>query len=141
MLFTTPVDRRRHDLDVELFADCTARELRRIDALSTAVSSRAGRVLCREGEIGRQCFVLLEGEVEVEANHRHFTVRRGAPLGEIALLVPNGRRTATVTARTDVEALVLTRTEFTQLMNGLPNVAHKILHEATRRLVENTSTN
>jgi len=137
----TPSDRRRSDLDVGLFADCNARELRRIEGLSTGISREGGRVLCREGEIGRECFVLLDGVVAVETNDRHFTVGRGAPIGEIALLIPNGRRTATVTALSDVEALVFTRAEFTQLMTGIPTVAHKILHEATRRLVENGAAN
>jgi CRP-like cAMP-binding protein len=56
----------------------------------------------------------------------------------IALLIPDGRRTATATALSDLVVLVFTRTEFTQLMTGLPTVAHKILHEATRRLIENS---
>ena len=134
---TSPSNRLRRDLDVALFADCTNRELRRIDTLATIVDKKAGHVLCRQGEIGSQCFVLLDGHVHVDTNCRQYTVGPGAPLGEIALLITNGRRRATVTARTDVAVLVFTRTEFNQLMQGLPIVAHKILNEATRRLVEN----
>ena len=81
--------------------------------------------------------MLLDGQVDVDTSGRHFTVDAGAPLGEIALLITNGRRSATLTARTDVTLLVFSRPEFTELMQGLPIVAHKILNEATRRLVEN----
>jgi CRP/FNR family cyclic AMP-dependent transcriptional regulator len=95
-------------------------------------------VLCHQGQIGRECFVLLDGQVDVETSDGHTTLGRGALLGEIALLVPDGRRTATVTALTDITVLVFTRTEFTQLMSGLPSVAHKVLHEATRRLIANS---
>ena len=135
---TNPPDRLRRDLDVALFADCTNRELRRIDTLSTVIQRKAGHTLCRRGEIGGECFVLLEGEVDVDTNCRHYTVGPGSPLGEMALLISNGRRSATVTARTDITVLVFSRTEFNQLMRGLPIVAHKILNEAARRLVENT---
>lgn len=135
---TTPSDRLRRHLDVALFADCTPRELRRIDGLAATTTVAAGRVLFRQGDIARECFVLLDGEVDVDANDRHHTVGRGALLGEIALLIPDGRRTGTVTALSDLVVLVFTRTEFTQLMTGVPTVAHKILHEATRRLIENS---
>ena len=135
---TAATDRLRRHTDIALFADCTARELRRIDGLATTITVEAGRVLFRQGDIGRECFVLLDGQVDVEANHHHHTVGRGALLGEIALLIPDGRRSATVTALSDLSVLVFTRTEFTQLMTGLPSVAHKILHEATRRLIENS---
>jgi CRP-like cAMP-binding protein len=134
---TCPSNRLRRELDVALFADCTNRELRRIDTLSTVTTREAGQVLCREGEIGRECFVLLDGQVDVDTSGGHYTVDAGAPLGEIALLITNGRRSATLTARTDVTLLVFSRPEFTELMQGLPMVAHKILNEATRRLVEN----
>ena len=139
MLFTTtPAESPLRRPDIPLFADCTPRELRRIDRLATTVTTSAGRVLCRRGDIGRECFVLLDGHVDVDTSERRYTVGRGALLGEIALLTPNGRRTATATALSDITVLVFTRTEFTQLMTGLPTVAHKVLHEATLRLIANS---
>jgi CRP-like cAMP-binding protein len=63
-------------------------------------------------------------------------MRRGALVGEIALLASGGRRTATVSAITDIAVLAFTRTEFSRLMTGVPTVAHQILREAARRLVE-----
>jgi CRP/FNR family cyclic AMP-dependent transcriptional regulator len=138
LFVNTPSDRLRCNLDIPLFADCTARELRRIDALATALSVDAGRVLCRQGDIGRECFELLDGHVDVDTDGHHFTLGRGALLGEIALLIADGRRTATVTALSDITVLVFTRTEFTQLMTGISTVAHKVLQESTRRLIANS---
>jgi CRP/FNR family transcriptional regulator, cyclic AMP receptor protein len=134
---TTPPNRLHRLRDIELFAHCTARELRLIDSLTTTVGIEAGRVLCRAGDIGRECFVLLDGRADVGVNDRHQTVGRGALVGEIALLTPRGRRTATATAVTDLTVLVFSRTEFGRVMTGIPIVAHAILREATRRLVEN----
>ena len=137
MLFRTrPSDRLHKRLEMSLFDGCTTRELRRIDSLSTEASRGTGHVLCREGDVGRECFVLLDGYVDVDMHHRHDTVGRGAMLGEIALLSPYGRRTATLTAHTDITVLVLSRTEFAQVMTGLPTVAHRVLREAARRLIK-----
>ena len=141
MLFTTTLpDDIVRLREIELFAACTARDLRRIDSLATGVKIERGRVLCRQGEIGRECFVLLDGHADVDVDGQHYTVGRGALLGEIALLTHGGRRTATVTALTDISVLAFTRPEFTQLMTGLPSVAHKILRAATQRLVEDINS-
>lgn len=125
--------------DIDLFSDCTTRELRCIDSITTAVRIESGRVLCREGEIGRECFVVLDGQADVDLDGDHRTVGRGTLLGEIALLTPRGRRIATVTALTNITLLAFTRTEFSRLMTGVPRVAHKVLREATRRLVEDVN--
>jgi CRP-like cAMP-binding protein len=122
--------------EIPLFAECTTRDRRRIDTLSTAVTRPAGRVLCHLGEIGRECFVLVDGHVDVETKHRHYTLGPGEMFGEIALLVPNGRRTATIIARDDITTLAFSRTEFTQLMTAVPTVAHKVLEQAAHRLLE-----
>ncbi len=123
--------------EVDLFAPCSDRELRRIDRLATIVTIPAGHLLCSRGEIGRECFVLLSGRADVDVDGRHHAVGLGATVGEMSLLVPDGHRTATVTAVTDVDALVFSRAEFTSLMQAVPTVAHSILREASRRLVQN----
>jgi CRP-like cAMP-binding protein len=141
MLFmTTSSDRLRKHLDLPLFAGCTTRELRRIDTLSTEVSRPAGQVLCRKGDVGRECFVLVDGDIAVDTGSSYITVGRGVMLGEITLLSPHCRRTATLTALTDITIRVCSRTEFSQLMAGVPTVAHRVLREAARRLIENAQT-
>ncbi len=95
-------------------------------------------MLCRTGELGRECFVLLDGSVEVAYDGRCETYERGALIGEIALLTPAGRRTATVTAITDVSVLAFTRCEFRRLLATVPTVAHRILRGVARRLIDDT---
>ena len=139
MLFvsTTPPNRPHRLRDIELFENCSARELRRIESMARTVKHEAGRTLCREGELGRECYVVLDGRVDVIVNGHHRTVGRGALIGEIALLTPGGRRTATAVTLTEVTMLEFSRTEFGRIMTGIPVVAHAILREATSRLVEN----
>ena len=136
MLSPSGPDHRRPLGDIDLFAACTPRELRRIETLGTIGHVTACCVVFRRGEIGRDCLVVLDGQVDVDVDGRHFTGTRGTLIGEIALLTPGARRTATVVALTDLTVLVLTRAEFSRLMTEFPVVAHKVLRETTRRLVE-----
>jgi CRP-like cAMP-binding protein len=53
------------------------------------------------------------------------------------LIAARGRRTATVVAGTDIHLLVFSRREFASLGAAAPPVLHRVLREATRRLVEN----
>ena len=137
MLFVSTLPETARRLrDVNLFAGCTARDLRRIDGMATTVTIPAGRVLCEHGEIGRECFVVLDGVVDVALQNRSIAIGSGSVVCEIALLIPNGRRTATVTARTDATVLAFTRTEFGHLLEAFPGIAHNIVRESARRLIE-----
>jgi NTE family protein len=126
--------------DLELFHGCRSRELREFGQLCTTVSVRSGRVLCRQGEIGRECFVIVAGRADVFIdNARVATVAKGDLVGELALLADRASRTATVVATTDMRLLVLTRREFAALAESAPGVLQRVLREATRRLVENSA--
>jgi CRP-like cAMP-binding protein len=124
-----------------LLTQCTPAQLRRIDHLTTEVRVPRGRVLCRQHEIARECFIVADGTARVHIDGRPLTsVGRGEIVGELALLVPSGRRTATVIAATDMALLALTRAEFAAVMSACPRIAHKIVREATRRMIENATT-
>ena len=91
-------------------------------------------MLIREGERGREFFVLLDGEVEVRRKGRKLATRRkGDFFGEIAL-VSDVPRTATVTATTPVRALVIRDQEFRTLVGNAPAIALKLLQTVAERL-------
>jgi CRP-like cAMP-binding protein len=126
--------------DLALLAECSPAQLRTIDHLCTAVGVPRGRVLCRQHEIARECFIVADGTARVDIDDRPVTaVGRGEIVGELALLVPGGRRTATVIAATDMALLALTRAEFAAVMSAFPRIAHAMLREATRRMIENAT--
>ena len=115
---------------IAFFRDCSAKELRQVGRLATAVDVPVGRVLCAEGAIGAEFFVIARGTAHVErAGRRIATLEPGQTFGEVALL---GRdsvpcRTATVVAAEPMTVLVFTRAEFNSLIDTVPSVARRLL--------------
>jgi CRP/FNR family transcriptional regulator, cyclic AMP receptor protein len=122
---------------VPVFETLSKRQLERVDSLLTPISFRDGDVLCHEGRLGREAFVILSGEVEVSRGANHLaTLGAGALVGEQALL-GEGRRNATVTAAGDVTALVMSTQEFASVL-AEPSVAiavQRVSEERTGTLV------
>jgi CRP-like cAMP-binding protein len=119
-----------------LFHDCTDDELRQIDAVADEVAVPAGRVLIRQGELGREFVVIVDGEASVERDGATVaTLGPGTHFGELALLVDHPRN-ATVTAVTDLKLQVIDRRGFQNLLDGSPHLTKNLLHSVARRLSE-----
>jgi CRP-like cAMP-binding protein len=119
---------------VPLFRGCSKDELKRIDRAATRVDYPAGKVLCQEGAVGRELILIIEGEALVERGGQQVaTVGPADFIGEMSLL-DGGPRSATVTAHTDVHALVLPPREFWQVLDEVPAIAHKLLSTIAARL-------
>lgn len=120
---------------ISLFEKCTDRELREVAKLVTQIHVEAGRVLAQEGEPGREFAVVAEGEATTTVHGVEVsTMGPGSFFGEIALLDP-GPRSATVTARTAMELLVMGRPEFESLVNqGIPSISRKMMAVFSERL-------
>ena len=116
-----------HLAEVPLFAACSRKDLQRIARASDQAELPAGRVLMRQGESGRECFVVVEGEVKVERNGKKIaTLGPGACIGELSLL-DKGPRTATAMAQTPLTVLVLGPREFSGVLEEVPGLARKLL--------------
>ena len=121
--------------EVPLFANLSKRELEEIARIADEIDFPDGRELIREGARGREFFVLLDGAVEVtQDGHRINQLGAGDFFGEIALVLPSSVRTATVTASTPVEALVVTGPDFRSLLQRSPKIELKVLKAAAERL-------
>jgi CRP/FNR family transcriptional regulator, cyclic AMP receptor protein len=119
---------------VPLFERCSARELGEVAALADELAVPAGKTLAAEGRSGREFLVLVEGAADVRRSGRRVN-RLGAGdfLGEIALVT--GRpRTATVTTTEPSRVLVLTARDFRRLLEGMPQIAAKVLAALGERL-------
>jgi CRP-like cAMP-binding protein len=119
---------------VPLFSRCSKRELGLIAGIADEIDLRSGKTLTKEGEQGREFFVLLEGKVEVrQGGRKRDVLGPGDFLGEIAL-VSRSPRTATVTTETQVRALVIRDQEFRALLDRVPAIQTKVLEALADRL-------
>ncbi len=119
-----------------LFEGLSRKQLVQLARVSEDLEVPAGKVLCKEGEVGQEFFVIIDGEVEVTKNGKRVATRAaGEFFGEIALLEQT-RRMATVTAQTPLRFFVLTRRDFRQMIRDNPGVELKILQAVARRLIQ-----
>lgn len=97
----------------------------------------AGDPIVGEGTGGVAFFFILEGETTVSvAGEDVATLKRGDYVGELALLDPEGPRSATVTAKTDVVLAAMSAWQFRPFVLAHPEVAWALLQRLARRLRE-----
>ena len=97
----------------------------------------AGDPIVGEGTGGVAFFFILEGETSVTVGGEEVaTLKRGEYIGELALLDPDGPRTATVTAKTDVVLAAMSTWQFRPFVLAHPEIAWTLLQRLARRLRE-----
>jgi CRP-like cAMP-binding protein len=117
-----------------LFEAMSRKELAELAMMTDDLEFPAGKVLCRQGDIGSEFLVIIEGEAEVTKDGAPVnTLGPGDYFGEIAL-VEDVRRTATVTAATPLPFFVLTRQAFRTLVQKNPKVEAQILDVIAARV-------
>jgi CRP/FNR family transcriptional regulator, cyclic AMP receptor protein len=119
---------------VPLFAHCSKKELGLVAQIADEIDLAEGKTLMREGDRGREFFVLVEGSADVRRRNRKVnTLGGGDFFGEIAL-VSQRPRTATVTTTSPVRALVVTEQSFRSLLDRAPDVQRKVLQALADRV-------
>ena len=119
---------------VPLFAGCTTKDLEQIVSLLDEVDLPAGKVLAREGDLGHEFFIVVEGSLGVEeGGQARPSLGPGDFAGEIALL-DGGRRTATVTVAENARLLVLATREFHTLLGRSDTIRSEVLRALGERL-------
>jgi CRP-like cAMP-binding protein len=119
-----------------LFEHLSKKELQELATVADDMEVEAGRVLVREGDTGREFFVLMDGEVSVERGGKDLgNLGAGDFIGEIAILeeIP---RTATVTAASHLRFFVLTAQAFRSVVESYPDVGAKVMRALARRLYD-----
>jgi len=119
------VDDLRH---IALFAQMTEHELERVAALGEPVDAEPGAILIDQGDVGVECFLVLEGEAGIFAGGQHVaTISAGAVVGEMAL-IGHKPRNATVTAQTPMRLRAFNISSFKKLLDEMP-VAQKYIYD------------
>ncbi len=119
---------------VPLFSKLSKSGLEDVAHIADELDLPAGKVMAKEGDRGREFFVLLEGEADVTKGDRSInTMRKGDFFGEIAL-VTKMPRTASVTATSDVRVLVITERDFSGLLKRSPEVGRGVAEALAERI-------
>jgi CRP-like cAMP-binding protein len=80
-------------------------------------------------------FAITEGQARVERRGGSTrTLGPGECFGELALLTPEGERTARVRAETDLRCLAIAREDFRELLEREPRIALSLLGVLAARL-------
>ena len=125
---------------VRFLAPLKDRALKSLAKGMTERTALEGEDLVREGESAVAFFVVLEGELSVVVGGEE--VRRLGPgdhFGEIALLVPEAKRTATVTAATPVRVGGLSQWNFKGFVDEHPETHWPLLVTLAHRVAESGS--
>jgi CRP/FNR family cyclic AMP-dependent transcriptional regulator len=119
-----------------LFSTATAKERRVLRQALDEVTVKPGRVLCEEGTVGREFFLIVSGQASVRHNNRKVRVLGpGEYFGELAL-IDRQPRSATVVADTDMDLLVLAQREFNGVLVTMPELSRKMLIALATRVRE-----
>ena len=120
---------------VPLFEGLSKKHLRALARVTEDVEVKAWTVLCREGRLGREFFVIVDGTVEVTKGGELLATREaGEFFGEIALITTT-TRTATVTAKTPLRCFILTRGDFRIVLDENPGVERKVMQALGERVL------
>jgi CRP-like cAMP-binding protein len=133
MSATTPDDLR----EVPLFATLDQHQLQVLADRMTTESYRSGQSIVREGDVGYTFFVMRSGMADVTLGTVALRdLEPGDFFGELGILSQDGKRTATVTARSDVEVWAMFGTDFRALQIDDADVASALQRAVDERTNE-----
>ncbi len=118
-----------------LFGGWPVSDLRAIAGWLRPIDVVADTVICREGDLGNEMYLIESGQVQVSPGHGRYIYDQlgpGAFFGEIALL-GDGRRTAMVTMSVTGRIWALPKTSFDQLLSSRPHLREPLMRLASER--------
>jgi CRP-like cAMP-binding protein len=119
---------------VPLFANCRGGSMDLIGRLADEVDVPDGYALMRQGDLGHEFVMIVEGQVRVERDGA--LVNRLGPgdyVGEIALL-DEGRRTATAVTEGPAKILVISHQGFQSLLDSSTEIRQAVMESLVARV-------
>jgi CRP-like cAMP-binding protein len=128
------IDDLRH---IALFAQMSEADLVRLAALGEPVDAEAGAILIDQGDVGTECFLVVEGDAAVLAGGNHVaTINKCTIVGEMAL-IGHKPRNASVIAQTPMRLLSFNISSFKKLLAEMPAAQKHIYDLLEQRAREN----
>lgn len=124
----------RHFQAIPLFSSLSKKSVRSVVQAATEVDVRAGKVLVREGDHGREMYVVISGTALVTQKGKKVAeLVPGDFFGEMAFLSP-APRSATVAAYSDMRVMVLGPREMDVIVKSEPAIAGRLLEAMAWRI-------
>jgi CRP/FNR family cyclic AMP-dependent transcriptional regulator len=118
---------------IPLFSSLSRDERNALGRYLDRVDVRAGTELARQGALAYEFFLIKEGEASVVRDGENLaTLGPGDFFGEIALMATD-RRTATVTATTDMQLVVMHARDFRAMVAHAPSIAERLKRAIAER--------
>ncbi len=124
---------------VPVFETLVEEDLARVAEVAVPRTFAPGHVIFREGDQSDTCYVVAEGHARALREHsdgRTIALARFGPgdiFGELAMF-DDERRSATVEALDDLQALAILGADFRRLLREHPDIAVKLVISLGRRL-------
>ena len=128
---------------VEVFSDLSQRDLKSIAKSCSESNYDDDEFLCKQGERGVAAFLIISGQVVVESELDNGQVKilaelgQGVMVGELAI-IDGAERVASIRAKGEVKALVLTQWAMQGLLKDRPTIASAMLPVIVKRFRETT---
>jgi len=100
---------------------------------------QVGRTIVRQGDSDNEMYFILSGSVSTVINRREIAARSsGTHVGEMALLDPTARRSATIQTRERTVVLKVSEPSVTRIARAYPEFWRRLAVELSTRLRERT---
>ncbi|MEI7848896.1 MAG: cyclic nucleotide-binding domain-containing protein, partial [Chloroflexota bacterium] len=144
-IFSNTVQPIREDLiallqQLPLFSDLPRGELKYLSYTLSQLSLPANTIVFREGEIGDSFYIVVNGGVDVlmglgGADEKLLaSLGPGEYSGEMSLVIPGGKRSASIRTTVNSQLLVMTREDFDDLLHRQPHLAYAMVKVMSSRL-------
>uniref|UniRef100_A0A8D2N2G4 Cyclic nucleotide-binding domain-containing protein n=1 Tax=Zonotrichia albicollis TaxID=44394 RepID=A0A8D2N2G4_ZONAL len=126
---------------VDLFKGCDTQMIYDMLLRLKSIVYLPGDFVCKKGEIGREMYIIKQGEVQVlggpDGTKVLVTLRAGAVFGEISLLAAGGgnRRTANVVAHGFANLFILDKKTLNEILVNYPD-SEKLLMKKAKVLLK-----
>lgn len=123
-----------------LFSELPRGELKYLAYTLNRLTLEAGAIVFQENEIGDSFYIVIDGSLEVimglatPDQKLLATYGAGQYFGEMSMLIPGGRRSASVRTRERSHLWVMTREDFDELLHRQPHVAYAMARVMSDRL-------
>ncbi len=127
-------------LSIPLFHGIPPAELTRMINSLPVQTFEPGTYLFRDGDPGEELYVVMDGTLEVvlgAGTPDELLLKVCGPgeyIGEMGLVQPDGKRTATVRAKTRSQTWVMSRPKFMEMLERWPLIAYTMVSTLSQRL-------